>query len=75
MGFSREEVIGQSIRSFMTPESVAYSRAVSWPTLLEKGEMLDLITHQKFLRPGTLMWSEEPAFELAEPWGWVGLKR
>jgi len=41
MGFSREEVIGHSIRSFMTPESVAYSRAVSWPTLLAKGEMLD----------------------------------
>src|SRR4051794_26176861 len=41
MGFSADEVIGQSIRSFMTPESVAYSRAVSWPTLLEKGEMLD----------------------------------
>jgi signal transduction histidine kinase len=34
-------VIGQSIRSFMTPESVAYSRSVTWPTLLERGEVLD----------------------------------
>src|SRR4051794_18142362 len=31
-----------------------------------------LATHQKFLRPGRLMWSEASAFDLAEPWGWVG---
>src|SRR4051812_34017448 len=35
----------------------------------------NLTTHQKFLHPESLMCLEEPAFDVAEPWGWVGLKR
>jgi len=37
MGYTREEVIGQKLSRFVTPESLQYSREVVWPVFIKNG--------------------------------------
>jgi len=41
MGYGKEEVIGQKLSRFVTPESLQYSREVVWPLFIRKGSCIN----------------------------------